>query len=114
MEVEGTGPSKNGRDFTVETVRRNPADPGAVTGSATYASFYSSLLRAILLRASRESPDGGGGPSMVGGVGVLGGTTVNSYAAAGTSGSIFPISHSFFTCHNICLSVVIPIFSISK
>ena len=46
MEVEVTGPSKNGRDFTVETVRRNPADPGAVTGSATYASFYSSLLRA--------------------------------------------------------------------
>ena len=47
MEVEVTGPTKSGgRDFTVETVRRNPADPGAVTGSATYASFYSSLLRA--------------------------------------------------------------------
>lgn len=47
MEVEVTGPTKNGgRDFTVETVRKNPADPGAVTGSATYASFYSSLLRA--------------------------------------------------------------------
>ena len=26
-------------------VRRNPASPGAVTGSATYASFLSSLLR---------------------------------------------------------------------
>ena len=26
-------------------VRRNPANPGAVTGSATYASFLSSLLR---------------------------------------------------------------------
>jgi len=47
VEVEVTGPTKNGgRDFTVETVRKNPADPGAVTGSATYASFYSSLLRA--------------------------------------------------------------------
>ncbi len=41
-----TGPTKNGLDFTVSTVRKNPADPGAVTGSATYASFYSSLLRA--------------------------------------------------------------------
>ena len=47
VEVEVTGPSKNGKDFSVETVRRNPADPGAVTGSATYASFYSSLLRAM-------------------------------------------------------------------
>jgi aspartate dehydrogenase len=43
--VEVTGPTKN-CDFTVETVRRNPADPGAVTGSATYASFFSLLLRA--------------------------------------------------------------------
>jgi aspartate dehydrogenase len=45
VKVEVTGPTKN-CDFTVETVRRNPADPGAVTGSATYASFFSLLLRA--------------------------------------------------------------------
>ena len=34
-----------GRDFEVHTVRKNPADPGAVTGSATYASFLSSVVR---------------------------------------------------------------------
>ena len=45
IEVEGP-PRPDGRRFTVETTRRNPADPGAVTGSATYASFLSSLLRA--------------------------------------------------------------------
>ncbi|CAB1350070.1 unnamed protein product [Coregonus sp. 'balchen'] len=38
--VEVTG--ANG--FTVHTVRRNPAKLGAVTGSATYNSFWSSLL----------------------------------------------------------------------
>ena len=46
VEVEAIGPRKNGRDFSVETVRKNPADPGAVTGSATYASFLSSILLA--------------------------------------------------------------------
>lgn len=35
---------KNG--FEVETVRRNPAKLGAVTGSATFLSFWNSLLRA--------------------------------------------------------------------
>ncbi|KAI4873622.1 hypothetical protein NFI96_016686, partial [Prochilodus magdalenae] len=40
VEVEATGP--NG--FSVKTVRRNPAKLGAVTGSATYSSFWSSLL----------------------------------------------------------------------
>uniref|UniRef100_A0A8C7JBJ2 Aspartate dehydrogenase domain-containing protein n=1 Tax=Oncorhynchus kisutch TaxID=8019 RepID=A0A8C7JBJ2_ONCKI len=40
VEVEVTG--ANG--FTVHTVRRNPAKLGAVTGSATYNSFWSSLL----------------------------------------------------------------------
>lgn len=35
-----TGP--NG--FSVHTVRRNPAKLGAVTGSATYNSFWNSLL----------------------------------------------------------------------
>jgi len=45
VEVEGpVGPS--GGQFTVRTERRNPARPGAVTGSATYNSFLSSLLRA--------------------------------------------------------------------
>jgi len=44
VEVEGpTGPA--GGQFNVRTVRKNPAAPGAVTGSATYASFLSSLLR---------------------------------------------------------------------
>ena len=47
VEVEVTGATeRGGRDFTVKTVRSNPTDPGAVTGSATYQSFYSSLLRA--------------------------------------------------------------------
>lgn len=40
VEVEVTGP--NG--FSVHTVRRNPAKLGAVTGSATYNSFWNSLL----------------------------------------------------------------------
>ncbi|XP_061079713.1 aspartate dehydrogenase domain-containing protein [Conger conger] len=40
VEVEATGAD----GFSVTTVRRNPARPGAVTGSATYGSFWSSLL----------------------------------------------------------------------
>ncbi|XP_029913341.1 aspartate dehydrogenase domain-containing protein [Myripristis murdjan] len=40
VEVEVTG--ANG--FSVHTVRRNPAKLGAVTGSATYNSFWHSLL----------------------------------------------------------------------
>ncbi|KAL6476751.1 hypothetical protein MHYP_G00152500 [Metynnis hypsauchen] len=40
VEVEVTGPD----GFSVKTVRRNPAKLGAVTGSATYNSFWSSLL----------------------------------------------------------------------
>ena len=44
MEVEGpVGPG--GQKFSVKTVRNNPAAVGAVTGSATYASFLSSLVR---------------------------------------------------------------------
>lgn len=35
-----TGPG----GFSVHTVRRNPAKLGAVTGSATYNSFWNSLL----------------------------------------------------------------------
>ncbi|KAM8844010.1 aspartate dehydrogenase domain-containing protein isoform 2-T2 [Spinachia spinachia] len=40
VEVDVTGTS----GFSVHTVRRNPAQLGAVTGSATYNSFWSSLL----------------------------------------------------------------------
>uniref|UniRef100_A0A673VZC3 Aspartate dehydrogenase domain-containing protein n=1 Tax=Salmo trutta TaxID=8032 RepID=A0A673VZC3_SALTR len=46
VEVEVTG--ANG--FTVHTVRRNPAKLGAVTGSATYNSFWSSLLGGFCCR----------------------------------------------------------------
>ncbi|GAB6018558.1 hypothetical protein CHUAL_000253 [Chamberlinius hualienensis] len=46
IQVDVTGPGKDGHQFTVETIRKNPADPGAVTGTATYASFFSSLLGA--------------------------------------------------------------------
>ncbi|KAG6921078.1 aspartate dehydrogenase domain containing, partial [Chelydra serpentina] len=46
VEVEVTGPSGERGDqaFTVTTSRRNPAAPGAVTGAATFPSFWSSLL----------------------------------------------------------------------
>uniref|UniRef100_A0A3Q2PZF5 Aspartate dehydrogenase domain-containing protein n=1 Tax=Fundulus heteroclitus TaxID=8078 RepID=A0A3Q2PZF5_FUNHE len=40
LHVEVTGPD----GFSVHTVRRNPAKLGAVTGSATYNSFWNSLL----------------------------------------------------------------------
>lgn len=48
VEVEVTGPGDKdaGKAFTVNTLRKNPAKPGAVTGSATSASFLSSLTRA--------------------------------------------------------------------
>ena len=47
VEIELFGPIKpNGNRFSVKTVRCNPADPGVVTGSATYNSFLSSILRA--------------------------------------------------------------------
>jgi aspartate dehydrogenase len=41
IEIEVLGPG----DFSVRTVRYNPAKIGAVTGNATYASFLGSLLR---------------------------------------------------------------------
>ena len=45
--IEAYGPvSASGNQFCVKTVRSNPADPGAVTGSATYSSFLSSILLA--------------------------------------------------------------------
>ncbi|XP_038609048.1 putative L-aspartate dehydrogenase [Tachyglossus aculeatus] len=45
VEVEVTGPpGPGGRSFSVRTRRENPADPGAVTGSATLGAFWTSLL----------------------------------------------------------------------
>ena len=46
VEVEcwGSGDMPSGKAFHVKTVRRNPSQVGAVTGSATYASFLSSML----------------------------------------------------------------------
>lgn len=47
VDIELTGPTnEQGDSFTVRTVRDNPAAVGAVTGSATFASFYQSLRRA--------------------------------------------------------------------
>ncbi|XP_025091009.1 putative L-aspartate dehydrogenase [Pomacea canaliculata] len=48
VEVEAWGPGdmKSGKAFRTHTVRHNPAATGAVTGSATYESFLSSLLGA--------------------------------------------------------------------
>ncbi|KAM4651055.1 aspartate dehydrogenase domain-containing protein [Discoglossus pictus] len=46
VDIEVTGPTneKTGQVFTVKTSRCNPAEPSAVTGSATFVSFWSSLL----------------------------------------------------------------------
>lgn len=48
VEVDAWGPGDiaAGRAFHVHTKRMNPASPGAVTGSATYMSFFSSLKNA--------------------------------------------------------------------
>uniref|UniRef100_UPI00398F30F3 aspartate dehydrogenase domain-containing protein isoform X2 n=1 Tax=Pristiophorus japonicus TaxID=55135 RepID=UPI00398F30F3 len=46
VDIEVTGPvdKASGQQFTVRTSRRNPCAPGAVTGTGTYASFWSSVL----------------------------------------------------------------------
>lgn len=45
VDVELRGPpGPTGRRFAVHTHRENPAEPGAVTGSATVAAFWRSLL----------------------------------------------------------------------
>ncbi|XP_043454358.1 putative L-aspartate dehydrogenase isoform X1 [Prionailurus bengalensis] len=45
VDVELTGPpGPTGRSFAVHTHRENPAEPGAVTGSATVTAFWRSLL----------------------------------------------------------------------
>ena len=45
IHVKGI-PRKDGLAFETTTIRRNPANFGAVTGSATYGSFCNSLLQA--------------------------------------------------------------------
>lgn len=51
-----TGPG----GFSVNTVRRNPASLGAVTGRATYTSFWSSLLgeSCMVSKNFLKDPDG--------------------------------------------------------
>ena len=46
IEIEVTGPfdDKTNLDFKCTTIRSNPALVGHVTGNATYASFFNSLL----------------------------------------------------------------------
>ncbi|XP_069057105.1 aspartate dehydrogenase domain-containing protein isoform X2 [Pleurodeles waltl] len=44
IEVVGPVDKESGHTFTVKTSRRNPAMPSAVTGTATFSSFWSSLL----------------------------------------------------------------------
>lgn len=47
VDVELTGPpGPTGHSFAVHTHRENPAQPGAVTGSATVTAFWHSLLGA--------------------------------------------------------------------
>ena len=45
-QVTGSPSVRDGDPFRVSTRRYNPAAPGQVTGSATYASFVASVLRA--------------------------------------------------------------------
>ena len=45
IEVKGK-PTETGLSFQTATVRKNPANLGVVTGSATYGSFCNSLLQA--------------------------------------------------------------------
>ena len=48
VEIEVTGPTVDDNEaFTLRTVRYNPCAMGAVTGSATYASFANSMKRAF-------------------------------------------------------------------
>ncbi|KAK6184979.1 hypothetical protein SNE40_007314 [Patella caerulea] len=46
VEVWGPGDISAGTAFHCHTIRRNPAQIGKVTGSATYSSFFSSMNRA--------------------------------------------------------------------
>lgn len=44
IDVHGVPVKNTGQSFHVHTVRRNPSISGQVTGSATLASFFSSVL----------------------------------------------------------------------
>lgn len=44
-----TGPGTVENQFSVATVRNNPAAAGHVTGKATYSSFLSSVLGGFIL-----------------------------------------------------------------
>lgn len=47
VEIEVVGPAKPGQEpFRIVSVRDNPAEKGAVTGDATYATFLRSILEA--------------------------------------------------------------------
>jgi predicted dinucleotide-utilizing enzyme len=52
ITVTVTGKAPAGRDdpFTCSSTRYNPCDPKAVTASATYPSFYSSLVKTTMLQ----------------------------------------------------------------
>ena len=56
MEIDVFGPGEVQNQFTVKTVRHNPAAVGAVTGNATYASFLSSLLGKNFITFVMSSP----------------------------------------------------------
>lgn len=63
VDVELSGPpGPTGRSFTVHTHRENPAEPGAVTGSATVTTFWRSLVGTarLLLGISGPSPQAPG------------------------------------------------------
>lgn len=63
VDVELSGPpGPTGRSFAVHTHRENPAEPGAVTGSATVTAFWRSLLgeARFLPSASGPSPQAPG------------------------------------------------------
>eukprot|EP00794_Sanderia_malayensis_P014325 gene14325-15815_t len=49
VEIDVTGPGDPPNQFSVRTSRVNPAATGVVTGTATYASFWSSTLSQLLL-----------------------------------------------------------------
>lgn len=54
IRIDAIGPTRDdgAKPFTITTERYNPASIGAVTGNLTYASFFSSLLRATGARRS--------------------------------------------------------------
>ena len=50
VEIDVVGPGPQSNQFTVKTVRCNPAAKGVVTGSATYGSFWSSSLSKYIIQ----------------------------------------------------------------